>query len=189
MEHLSTDCQTFTQLFGARSWHLSMRSSGIILFVSVVFCMAVAHADDAIRATIERPAVRLRDVSDPDVLVYEIEFELRLTNLTTKSVNVGSTAIVVAIQCKKNDVWTNVNQSSWYDDGHVKYGKCLPMAAGKDTRISNVFADLILLREHANDVGREPIKRFHMDLPCRNGANEILIQSVTTEPVRLQLPQ
>jgi hypothetical protein len=161
------------------------------LVASLLSASILNAADQTQRVEIQHQAIKIEDSGDPEVVMYHIMFDLRISNLSKEAVTIGQAPVVVAdVQNRMaNGSWRNLNQNSWYDDGTAKYASCFSLSPGKTVQISNVETGLTIMKKRIADVGSEPVLRFKIQILCRDRAGQIHNTEVlTTDPTVIRLP-
>jgi len=155
-------------------------------------------ADEVLRAEVQHALATPDSSEDPDVAIYKLQFDLRLTNRSAKPINIprlethGNDTTrfeVLDVQSKRpGEDWTNVIQSSWYGLGTEKYDPCTLLSPAATAEIEGVASGLILLTKQLTSLGSEPTIRLHLMIFCRQPDGKVITTAVPTEAFSLRLP-
>jgi len=167
----------------------------VVAVFSLSFSIA-AGADSGVELTAQNVAASLSNQTNSIVTVYDIHFDLKLTNKSGKSIRIPkaartsgvTTAFVNAIERQQTgDNWTFLNQASFYGTSSTKYADCSLLAPGASAEIHLSDYVLPLPKERARELGKEPTLRASVTLFCK-AASGVLNTSGTTLPFQLRLP-
>lgn len=156
------------------------------------------RADETFLAEAQHALATPVHSDDPEVATLKLTFDLRLTNRSTKPVNIpkpetGSSdttrIVVLGLQSRRPDgPWSNVFQASWYGIGAEKYDPCISIPPSGTIQIDSVESGLVLLRKHLASLGGEPTLRLHLLIFCQQPDGKVLSTTVPTEAFSLRLP-
>jgi hypothetical protein len=168
------------------------------LAAGLVGLVSARGSDQDIRTEIRHPVATPYHTEDPDVAAFRLKFAIRLTNPSERPVNLPRSgtdgdemtrAAVIAVESKQSDgAWKYVVQSTWVDDGKIKYEPCTSLPPGGTVEIENLPSGLLLLKKQLADLGGEPTVRFGLWLLCRQPDGKVVITSATTDEFGLRLP-
>ena len=155
-----------------------------------------AGAESGLELEVQDIAATLSGQTTSTVTVYELHFDLKVTNKSARPVRIPkavsafgvTTVFVSAIERQQTDGdWTFLSQSSFYGTNRMKYTDCSPLAPGKsaEIRVSNYV--LPLPRVTARELGNEPTLRASVMLFCK-ATGGFKYTSGTTAPFELTLP-
>jgi hypothetical protein len=164
--------------------------------VAFIFSPAM-RADETLRAEAQH-AQATPATSEPNVARFNLTFDLRLTNRSTKPINIpkpetnlaDTTRIsVLGMQHRQPDgLWFNVFQASWYGIGTEKYDPCISIPPSGAAQIDGVASSIILLKKELGSLGSEPTLRLHLLIFCQQSDGKVLSITVPTEAFSLRLP-
>ncbi len=164
--------------------------------VALAVVLPATGSDQAIHAEVQRALATPYSVGDPDVAGFKLRFDTRLTNRSTKPLDIPGSAkddgtvgiVVLGVQSKRPDeTWRYVIQSSWIDAGNIKYEPCRAIRPGEAAGITGVASGLVLLKKQLADLGQEPTLRFNLTVFCQQTNGKVLATDVTTDPFTLRL--
>jgi len=170
-----------------------------ITSLATVFSLSLsiaAGADSAPELKAQNVVASLSNQTTSIVTVYDIHFDLKLTNKSDKPIRIPkavrtsgvTTVFVSAIERQQTeDNWTFLNQSSFYGTSSTKYADCSLLAPGESAEIQLANYGLPLLKERARELGKEPTLRASVTLFCK-ATGGVLNTSGTTVPFQLHLP-
>jgi hypothetical protein len=178
--------------------HTAIARNLALLVLLVVIGSPATAAEETIRVDVERVLAKPVRSQNPDVAKYGLQFDLRLTNGSQKSVNVpaldtadGETTriFLLDVQSKLPDgPWTNVIQSSWYGLGTEKYDLCKPLVPAATTEIGGLTSQLLLLKKQLASLGGASTVRFYVMMFCRQSDGKVVTTTLPTEGFSLRLP-
>ena len=171
-------------------------------------CLPLAGATDGIRAEVQPVSSVFTDLGDPEVVAFNVKFDMVLSNDSTRSIDVprsgssdGVTRIaVLAVQLKASDgSWSTIMQNSFYDSGTVKYDSCVSLGGSASVHFNGLEALLTQLKKQAVDLKNYPTLRFKMMTLCRqraeasrgslHGGGAVLSTEFMTAPFAVQFPR
>ena len=160
--------------------------------------VSALSSDPPIRAEVQHPLATPDRANDPDVAAFKLKFDVRLTNRSEKVMDLPAFSAdeddttrmaVLGVQAKQRDgTWAFISQSSWYDDGKIKYQSCRSLLTGETGEITGVVSGLFMLRKQLVSLGGEPIVRLNLMIFCRQPDGKVRTASVTTDEFGLRLP-
>lgn len=169
-----------------------------ILMVAA-FCGGVPGVTfaQAFRAEVRGALATPAHADDPEVVIINLDLDLRLTNRSMKAAEVpkrqvnGSEATAIAVlgvESKQVDGnWTTLVRSSWYDAGTNKYESCRSLSPGEALEFRNVPGEFVLLRRQFAGLANDPTVRLRLMVVCRNSDGKVLTAEVITDAFRLRL--
>jgi hypothetical protein len=165
--------------------------SSILLFAHCSLCIS-AQAE-GLTAEATQVKVERMKTEDAEVSVYRISFVLRVTNAGVTNVSISlAPAFITGIQLRDKDgSWSWLNQSSWYDDGSVRYDPCSPLPP-REVAYSTVLNTQLLTSNNKIRLSgaKQSMIRFQLETLCRNPDGKALTTHVLrTEPLLLALPE
>jgi hypothetical protein len=163
----------------------------LLIVMGSVSGFSAASDDQMIRAEVQRKAVIPDQSDDPEVAAFAIKFDLRLTNRSTEFIQIPqfnpgagdkTRVVVLGVETKQaNGRWKPIVQSSWYDDGTIKYDSCLALSSGGTADLRNLSSEVLLLKRQLADFGERSVVRLNLMALCRLPDGNIWTQTVTTE--------
>jgi len=157
-----------------------------------------AKGQQDIRAEVQHALATPYTSSNREQVMYEMQFDVRLTNRSEESINIpkpeigrrdATRIVVLGVDFKSSGgSWANVLMSSFMDAGTLKYDPCISLPPGGTAVIGDAPGVLIMTKDRAGDMGSEPILRFYLMSCCRRPDGKVVTKTVPTEPFSLHLP-
>lgn len=159
---------------------------------------ALEAQDWGLESMVQRPSEALLASTAKALSIYEIRFDLELTNRSHRSIELPKSsgrvldrtdAIVMGADVQLMDgTWKNLTAGSFYGDSKTKYDECTSSAPGALTKIGGLAATVPLTKSQATELGAEFTVRLHVNLYCKRSDDKIVYHSTTTTPFRVVLP-
>jgi hypothetical protein len=169
-------------------------------FIAALLCVlrVPVAAQQTVQAEIQNLQATPDTSDDPDVGIYKLRFDVRLTNRSEKPISVPrqmtddqttTRIFVLGVQSRRKDgPWTNLVQSSWYGVGTEKYDPCVTIPPSDTAAFGGAASGLVLLKKQLASLGNEPTLRFHLMFFCQQPDGKVLTTVVPTEAFSLPLP-
>ncbi len=175
--------------------------SRILFLAAALFArpsIAIA-ADPPPESQVQHAVAAISKSDDPDVVtIYQLSFDLRLTNRSETTINVpvstaGPAELVTyevhGVQSQQADgSWKYLIQSSFYGTETTKYADCSSIAPGATAEIKDLSNALVLLKRRAQELGKEATLRLDIWFFCRKPDGTVPYNSTTTAPFHVHLP-
>jgi hypothetical protein len=178
--------------------HECFRLSSVLMIAAFSGMALGSNTDQRIRAEVGHALATPYPVDDPTVARFKLRFDIRLTNRSgapayvpkSQAANASVTRIsVVGVQVKQRDGgWAYVVQSSWYDNGTIKYASCTLLPLDGTVEFTGLSGELLLLDAQLAKLGDTPTVRLSLMTFCRQEDGTVRSSSVTTDGFDIRLP-
>lgn len=151
-----------------------------------------------VRIEVLRAKATIYAVGDPDVLGIKLEFAIRVTNVSTKAIELPKgrsrdrhrdQVSILGVEARRPDgSWAYVFRGSWYDAGNLDYSSCQVLHPGRSLEIHNLAGGFALPVTQLNSMGQVPTVRLYLMLFCRQADGHAASKVARTEELELLLP-
>ena len=169
----------------------------VYLLAALVVVLPLSGSDENVRTEIQHAIATPYRPEDPELDGFKLKFDLKLTNRSTNPISVPGAPVgeghttrvaVLGVQWRQPDgSWADLVQSSWVDDGSIRYETCTSVPSEGRADIVDIASGLLLFKKQILLLGQEPVLRFNLIMFCRRSDATVITRSSTTDGFRIRL--
>lgn len=169
----------------------------ILVAIWLYSAFPVALADQTARFEVRQAASTPYDTGDPEVLGFDIKFNLKITNASGRSINLPDTFAgsdstvqinVMREEARQRDGrWLLLSESTLVTPQGITYEPCVSLSPGTTKEITDITYKWVGFRKQFAELGDKPTLRLRLIAACQLPNGKVSTIGGDTDAFEVQL--